>query len=205
MISIKKYFYLIQQAASLMLMPRAHIRSLWTSYDTISSHSHHVSIIAYLLCKMEWWTDEDAQKCCTMAVFHDLPEARTGDHDFIAKNYNESDEEKAVHDQFSEIPWLMKLMQEYNKRESFHARIAKDADSVAQLYIERVLMRQWNNIAKRRYEWDQKRRVPYFNTQSAKRLADQMHDSSPNRRYFEEFVEKDFNQENLTGKMNNDK
>jgi 5'-deoxynucleotidase YfbR-like HD superfamily hydrolase len=38
-----------------------------------------------------------------MATFHDLAEARTGDHDFIAKNYNQCDEEKAIHDQFNDI------------------------------------------------------------------------------------------------------
>ncbi len=183
---IKKKLYVIQEAASLMIMPRAQIRSLWTSYDTIASHSHHVSVIAYLLCKMEWWTDEDAHKCCAMAVFHDMAEARTWDHDSIAKVYNDCDEWQAIKDQVWYMPWLHDLMKEYEKRDSFHATIAKDADLVAQLYIERNLMWQWNNIAKKRFATDSKTYVDKMKTKSGPLLIEKMKDSFPNERYFDE-------------------
>lgn len=183
---IKKTLFVIQEAASLMQMPRAQVRSLWTSYDTISSHSHHVSVIAYLLCKMEGWTDEEAQRCCTMAVFHDMAEARTWDHDSIAKEYNSCDEEKAIEDQVWYLPWLHDLMIEYNERESKHSQIAKDADLIAQLYIEWNLMWQWNNIAKKWFETDSITYAEKFKTKSAPLLLKEMMESFPNQRYFDE-------------------
>lgn len=97
--SMSSSFFLIQQAGSLMQMPRSHRRTLGTAFDTIASHSYHVSVIAYILAQMEGLSDEQAMQACTTAVFHDLAEARTGDHDFIAKNYNHCDEEKAIHAQ----------------------------------------------------------------------------------------------------------
>lgn len=198
--SSRKSFFLIQQAWSLLQMPRAHKRSLWTTFDTIASHSYHVATIAYIICKMEWLSDEDAMKWCTMATFHDLAEARTGDHDFIAKNYNQCDEEKAIHDQFNEIDWwawLRTLLNEYETRESTISKCVKDADHVAQMYHERVLMRQGNKLAAQWFEWDKEKRVPFFFTQSAKTLAHHMLDSNPNERRRDEFVVNTYNANDL--------
>lgn len=200
---VKKSFFLIQQAASLLVMPRAHKRSLGTSFDTIASHSYHVSVIAYVIAKLEGLSDQEAQKACTMWVFHDLAEARTGDHDFIAKKYNWCEEEKAIQDQFKDVvgwEWLVDLVQEYEERQSHIAKCAKDADSLAQTYHEWVLMRQWNKLAEDRFRGDQEKRVPFLKTESAKKLATMMIESNPNERRRDEFVHKSFNQKDLTGK-----
>ena len=59
---VKKVLFLIQQAGSLLRMPRSHARSLGNTYDTIASHSHHVSIIAYCIARMEKLSHNDAMK-----------------------------------------------------------------------------------------------------------------------------------------------
>ncbi len=66
-----KILHLIQQAGCLMLMPRAHVKNLGTTFDTVA---------------------------CVMALFHDLAEARTGDIDFVGKHYTKAEEEKAIKD-----------------------------------------------------------------------------------------------------------
>ena len=43
-----------------------------TTFDTVASHSHHVAVIAYCLCRMEGLSEQIAQKAATMAIFHDL-------------------------------------------------------------------------------------------------------------------------------------
>lgn len=194
--------YLIQQAGQLMLMPRAHKRNLGTSYDTIASHTFHVSFIALVLAKMEWLSDADAYKASTMALLHDLAEARTGDHDFIAKNYNKCDEMKAIDDQFKDLGFanpFHDLLDEYEERSSVIARIVKDADNLAQFFHERVLMLQGNKLAEQRYTIDKTKRGVSLFTQSAKIIADKMDDSNPNERWRTEFVENNFSQKNLTG------
>lgn len=202
--SSRNSFFLIQQAGALLQMPRAHRRNLWTAFDTIASHSYHVATIAYIICKMEWHSDEDAMKACTIGIFHDLAEARTGDHDFIAKKYNDCDEHKAVKDQFSNVDgwtWLQHLLDEYKLRQSAVTKCVKDADQIAQIYHERVLMRQGNKLAAQRFDGDQEKRVPYLYTESAKTLATHMLDSNPNERRRDEFVTKNYNHQDLTGEL----
>lgn len=40
---MNKILFLIQQAGTLMTMPRSHVKQLGTTFDTVASHSHHVS------------------------------------------------------------------------------------------------------------------------------------------------------------------
>src|SRR3989344_2075516 len=91
----------------------------------------------------------------TMATFHDLAEARTGDLDFVNKHYSVADEEKAVKDQFNGFEFgkdLKKLVEEYEERKSLESKCAKDADSLEQMYQEWVLMWQGNKLAKKWFE-----------------------------------------------------
>jgi putative hydrolase of HD superfamily len=95
----KKIMYLIQQAGTTMLMQRNHVRNLGNStFDTIASHSFHTAVIAYCITRMEGLSHIYGMRAITVGVLHDLAEARTGDNDFITKNYTTMDEEKAVED-----------------------------------------------------------------------------------------------------------
>lgn len=188
----KKILYLIEQAGVLMHLPRSHKKFLGNTFDTVASHSHHVSIIAYCLSRMEGLSHEDALNSMAMAVFHDLPEARTGDTDFVAKHYLSVDEKKALDDQFIDLPFaadLKKIVSEYENRETLAAKCAKDADSLEQIYQEWFLMWQGNQLAKRWFESDFNDRVPAFKTESAKKIAFQMKESDPQDWWWTEFLE----------------
>jgi putative hydrolase of HD superfamily len=132
--------YLIEQAGLLLEMPRSHVRNLGNNTpDTIASHCYHVSIIAYCIARMEGLSHEQGLSAMAMGTLHDLAEARTGDADFIAKNYVKIDEEKAVKDQFAGIPFgndLIQLMEEFEDRKTKVSKCAKDADALAQMFIE---------------------------------------------------------------------
>lgn len=202
---IERILYLIQQAGTLMLMPRSHKRSLGNTFDTVASHSHHVAIIAYCIARMENLSHEQAMKALTMATFHDLAEARTGDLDFVAKHYGKPDEEKAVHDQFDGFAFgndLKTLIAEYEERATLEAKCAKDADSLEQVYQEWVLMWQGNKLAQKWFEADFKDRIPNMRTESAKKLAYAMQDSNPHEWWWSQFVKDDMaiDQEKLLGK-----
>ncbi len=188
-----------------MLFPRTHIRSLGNTFDTVASHSHHVAVICYCICRMEGLSHEEAINGVAMAVFHDLAEARTGDLDFVAKHYGKVDEKKAIDDQFSGTPFvedLTKMMDEYNARESWVSKCTKDADSLAQMFAEWVLMWQGNKLAGKWFESDYKDRLPAFKTESARRLALAMKDSNPHEWWWSQFMQNDvaIDKEKLTGK-----
>lgn len=136
----------------------------------------------------------------SMAAIHDLAEARTGDLDFIAKNYCKDDEDKAIKDQFQGLGFgddLQALLNEYEVRQTRVAKCAKDADSLAQLYMEWHLMWQGNNLAKRWFKSDFINRVPNFYTNTAKSLANAMKKSNPNKWWSSELVSKSGQVKNL--------
>jgi len=188
-----------------MLLPRSHNKQLGTTFDTVASHSHHVSVIAYCIARMEKLTHEQAIKSTTMAVFHDLAEARTGDYDFVAKHYGTPDEEKALKDQFGGFDFgkdLKDLMEEYIERKTLEAKCAKDADSLEQLYLEWVLMWQGNKLAQKWFDSDFKDRIPGLRTESAKKLAFTMKKSNPQEWWWSQFMKDDMaiDLEKLAGK-----
>lgn len=196
----KNILYLIEQAGACMLMPRTHLKSLGNTFDTVASHSFHVAIIAYCLARMEKLSHQDAQEALTMGLFHDLAEARTGDSDFIGKNYVKIDEEKAVHDQFANISFgndLHTLVEKYEIRDTVVAKCAKDADVIAQVYHEWFLVWQGNKLAEQWFEGDFVHRLPSLRTESAKLLMNSMKDSNPNEWWWDQFVKPGINKDHL--------
>ena len=46
----------------------------------------------------------------TVGLFHDFPEARTGDHNYVNKRYVISDEERALADQVRDLPFAREII-----------------------------------------------------------------------------------------------
>jgi putative hydrolase of HD superfamily len=200
----QRILYLIQQAGMLLEMPRTHVRNLGNNApDTIASHSFHVAVIAYCLARMEGLGHNEGLQALGMGVFHDLAEARTGDVDFVGKNYTTIDENRALHDQFADIEFghdLLVMMEEYEERETIIAKCAKDADALGQMYLEWSLAWRGNKLAERWLDGDYIHRVPHMRTESAKKLALAMKDSNPQQWWWSEFVEKNLNLDHLNSK-----
>jgi putative hydrolases of HD superfamily len=199
----RKVLYFIQQAGTLLEMPRTHVRTLGNNTpDTIASHCYHVSIIAYAIARMEGLDHEAGLHAMAIGTLHDLLEARTGDADFIAKNYVKIDEDKAIHDQFAGLPFgddLKEMVEDYEERGSQVAQCAKDADALAQMYIEWALSWRGNKLAERWFVGDFDTRVPRMYTESAKKLALAMKDSNPHEWWWSEFIDKGINYDHLMG------
>lgn len=192
--SDEKTLYLIQQAGTLMLMQRNHVRNLGNiTFDTIASHSFHVGLISYCVCRMEKLSHEDALKGMAMGLMHDLAEARTGDNDFVSKNYTTMDEAKAIDDQFQGINFSKELkseVEEYEERTTKISQCTKDADCIAQLYMEWTLAWQGNKLAEKWFKGDLKNRVPFLKTKSAKKLITLLKKSDPQQWWWSQFVSK---------------
>lgn len=73
-----------------------------------------------------------------MCLFHDMAEARSGDQNYIHKRYVKVDEDQILQDQLSAFPEgskLSELVWEYQERETDEAKLAKDADLIAQFIL----------------------------------------------------------------------
>ncbi|MDD5039730.1 MAG: HD domain-containing protein [Patescibacteria group bacterium] len=112
--------------------------------EKVTDHSLRVAHIAYALAHLEQYPNPE--EVCTMAVFHDIAECRTGDVHNVAKHYVKRDEARAVRAQLKNLGTLGKkiylLWKQVEDRKTKAGIIAKDADYLEQAvtakeYLER--------------------------------------------------------------------
>jgi putative hydrolase of HD superfamily len=86
----------------------------------------------YALCKLNPSLNE--MRVLKMCLLHDLPEARTGDMNYVNKKYVQIDEAKAVRELTESLSFgedIRQAIDEFNARETMESRIARDADQIA--------------------------------------------------------------------------
>ena len=111
--------------------PRTGYQFLGSGQESVAEHSFRTAIIGYILSLEE--ETADTNKTVLMCLFHDLHEARTGDHNYVNKQYVTVDEESAVNDLAKGIPFGEKIIavtNEFNAVESIESKISKDADQL---------------------------------------------------------------------------
>ncbi len=105
--------------------------------ESVASHTFGVAMAALMLVELSERKDEiDVEKLLKFCLYHDVPEARTGDANAVNKLYVTIDEESAVRDMTSGLPGGEKvraLLQEYSECESYEALLVHDADQLDML------------------------------------------------------------------------
>ena len=136
------------EVGTLRKIPRAHMQTLLTAdlSDNIASHSYRVTVIGWVLAKLE---GADPYKVVMMCLTHDMSEARSGDHNWIHKKYVKIFEDEIRKDQLGRLPFsdLFDMTHEYVQRESKEAIIAKDADIIDQVLLFKEYILQGNQEA----------------------------------------------------------
>lgn len=101
--------------------------------ESVAEHSFRVGVIAYVLATME---GANADRAATIALFHDLPEARTTDLHSVAKPHVTLEPDPNVIEvQIAGMPDelahpIRSLIREFAAKETLEARCAKDADKL---------------------------------------------------------------------------
>lgn len=99
--------------------------------QNLAEHHFRVFWIAMVIAAHEGGVDTG--KIAKMTLLHDIPESRTGDVDYISRQYVQRNEELALQDMLGKTPLLhefKQLWQEYEARKTPEAKIAKDADNL---------------------------------------------------------------------------
>lgn len=165
----------IFETGTLRNMKRMHSQVLPSSNDTIASHSFRTAIIGYLLADLE---NADKNKVLKMALFHDICEARTGDANFINKFYSEQKEKLAYQDQTKNIPSgeeINFLLNELSKKKTKEAIVAKDADTLDQMFLEKEVLGEKPEDFAKWHEFSAKK----LKTKSAQKLAEAVKNRNP--------------------------
>ena len=166
--------------------PRTGYQFLGSGKESVAEHSFRMTLIGYLLSLQE--PKADAMKTTLMCLFHDLHEARTGDHNYVNKRYVQIDEDKAVQDLAKGLPIrdeIVSLTREFTEGKSLEACISRDADQldlILSLKEEQDLgnpyAREWLRYAVKRLQ-----------TESARKMAQEILQTDSTEWWFEKKTE----------------
>ena len=129
---MKNIANLLFEANMLKNIPRSGYPFLGAGKESVAEHSYSVVFIAYIMSQIAQGID--AMKLISMCLVHDLPESRTGDLNYVQKNYVTADEDKAMNDAMQNLPFghsLTELIREFRDGESMEAKLARDADQLS--------------------------------------------------------------------------
>lgn len=112
--------------------PRSGYQFLGSGCESVAEHVLRTLYIGYVLCKMEPQADE--LTVLRLCLVHDLPEARTGDMNYVNKKYVTVDERKAVRELAEPLFFgdeIEAAIEEFNGKATRESLLARDADQLS--------------------------------------------------------------------------
>jgi putative hydrolase of HD superfamily len=163
--------------------PRSGFQFLGSGRESVAEHILRTIFVGYSLCKMDKSLDE--LRVLKMCLFHDLPEARTGDMNYVNKKYVEVDEEKAVQELTEGLSFgsdIKAIINEFNRKETKEALIALDADQIALI----LQLKEYGDLGNRYAEEWIDFAVKRLNTETGKKLAERIIKTDSSNWWFKE-------------------
>lgn len=172
----------LYEIGTLRKIPRMHRQAFYSNDDTdnIATHSFRVAFIGRFIAKEEGL---NVDKVVMMCLLHDLGEARTGDHNWIAKRYVKIDDHQIMLDQLGTLfdDDLLEYAEEYSERKSDESLAAKDADIIDQILLIHEYAQAGNREAERWAKGDatQDRNLRQLKFESSKKIAEAIYSCPP--------------------------
>lgn len=191
--ALKRDLELLYEVGSLRFIERTWKQFLSPNFANLAEHHLRVVWIALLLAKYEG--KGNTEKIMKMALVHDLGESRTGDLNYLTKQYASRNEDKAIKDIFKNTELekeMVSLWHEYEGKKTIEAQIVKDADF---LDVDFEIKEQESMGRKNMKNWSPRRKKisEKFYTNSAKKIWKAIQTSKP-----EDWYENPLNQYNPT-------
>jgi len=128
---LKKITNFLFETGILSKTPRSGFFFLGSGEQSVAEHINRVGYVGFALAMMA--EDVDVAKVLEMCLFHDITETRISDLNYVHQKYNERDEKKAINDLEQDFPFggkIKKFLEEYKRKDTKEAKLAKDADSL---------------------------------------------------------------------------
>lgn len=122
------------EAGMLKRTPRTGWQFLGSGEESVSDHICRTALLAFVLASKK--ENIDMEKVLKMALFHDLPEARTGDLNYMNQKYSKPDEAKAVKDMTAGLDFgeeMAEIIEDFTEQKTPEAQLVKDADNLEML------------------------------------------------------------------------
>ena len=129
--SMQRDLEFLYEMGSLRFIQRTWRRFLNEDLANLAEHHVRVAWMALVLARHEGV--EDTGKVLKMALVHDIAESRTGDVDYLSRQYVERNEELGITDMLADTVLadeFTQLWKEYEERTCIEAKIVKDADNL---------------------------------------------------------------------------
>lgn len=120
------------EIGSVRFIQRTWKRFLNPDVDNLADHHFRVVWTALLIAKHEKVTN--TEKLMKMAIVHDIAESRTGDVDYLSRQYVVRNQELGIVDMLKNTileAEFLPLWREYEEHKTIEAKIVKDADNLA--------------------------------------------------------------------------
>jgi len=121
---------LVFEAGMLRKTPRTGYQFLGSGAENVAEHSFRTALIGFVLASQ---AGADPYRTMALCLFHDLPEARTGDFNYVNKLYNKTDPRRALTDALAGTglsATILPLHDELEAAATPEAQLAQDADQI---------------------------------------------------------------------------
>lgn len=179
---MKNIAHFLFELGMLKRTPRTGFQFLGSGAETVAEHIFRASLIGYTLARLDGQADPG--RVVLMCLFHDIPEARTGDLNYVNKKYVKADESKAVDDLARTLPFgedYRALHGEFTGRQTREALLAHDADQLEMILALKEHKDLGNRYADEWYPFS----VQRLQTEVAKKLADTIWTTDSSRWWFD--------------------
>ena len=161
-----------------------HLPRMWSRFGGIpfanlAEHHFHVFWIAMVIAAHE--KNVDTGKIAKLVMVHDIAESRSGDVDYLARQYVERNEELSIKDMLVDTAVeaeFLALWKEYEIRKSLESQIVKDADN---LNVDFELIEQAANGIDLKDRWSHRAKIAdsKLYTATAKAIYQQLQGANP--------------------------
>jgi putative hydrolase of HD superfamily len=163
--------------------PRTGFQFLGSGAESVAEHSFRTAIIGHSLARLDGTVD--VGRVIQLCLFHDVPEARTGDLNYVNKKYVKVDEERAVEDLARTLPFgaeYRETIAEFEGRQSAEAHLAHDADQLEMILALKEHKDLGNRYADEWYPFAVRR----LKTEIAQQLAESIWTTDSSRWWFDD-------------------
>jgi putative hydrolase of HD superfamily len=163
--------------------PRTGFQFLGSGAESVAEHSFRTAMIGYTLAQLDGQVD--VGRVLQLCLFHDIPEARTGDLNYVNKKYVKADEGQAIEDLARQLPFgadYRATLQEFIGKQSREALLAHDADQLEMVLSLKEYKDLGNRYADEWYPFSLQR----LQTEAAKQLAETIWETDSTKWWFDD-------------------
>ena len=169
---MSQYANYLNEVGMLNRTPRSGFAFLGSDEQSVAEHMYRMMHVAFLLARMS--TERvDELHLLHLVMVHDLPEARTSDHNYVNRKYVQEDLEKVLEDGASHWPFgdeIAAYVREFEAAETLVARLAKDADQLELL----LMLKEQGDLGNPHVEDWIKPLLARLRTEVGRQLADEI-------------------------------